>query len=299
MYRVLSLSGGGVKGYLTCLVLTHLEDITGKRISDMFDLVVGSSSGAFIAAALDHLPASYCASLFRDTMLDRLFKPNLFNFFGLLDTKYDSDSKCEVIKEILADKPSTNSYDYAILSYDLVKRRPVVFNSLEEFDDKYLFTNQYNLADAVCASTAAPLYWDPYHLDDMVLLDGAFLSNNPTSVGIKLALDNDKKLEDLIVVDIGAGLNTRSYDFKSGHNPIKWLAPTFNILMTSQSQLTEMLFTNEQFDYYNLDTSLLIASDDIDDTSNNNIVNLEKEASNLIFRNAHMIDGMLDKLLQE
>lgn len=297
MYRVLNLSGGGVKGYLTALVLAHLEDITGRHISDMFDLVVGSSSGAFLTAALDNLPASYCASLFRDTMVDRLFKSNPFNFFGLLDTKYNSDSRCDVIREILGNKQSTTNYDYGILSYDLIRRWPVVFNSLEETSPGYIFTKKYNLADAVCASTAAPLYWDPYQIDTMLLVDGAFLSNNPTSVGIKLALDKDKKLEDLVVVDIGAGLNTRSYNFKSGHNPVKWLVPSFSILMTSQSQLTNMLFSNEGLNYYSLDTPLLTASDDIDNISASNLKDLEKEASDLIFLNAKMIDEMLDKLL--
>jgi len=39
MYKILSLNGGGIKGYLTALVLAHLEDISGKKIGDMFDLV--------------------------------------------------------------------------------------------------------------------------------------------------------------------------------------------------------------------------------------------------------------------
>lgn len=115
MYKILSLNGGGIKGYLTCLVLAHLEEISGKRINEMFDLVVGSSSGALLAAALDTLPASYCASLMRDTLPKRLFKSNPLNFFSLLDTKYSSDSRCEAIEEIIGAKETTRNYDYATI----------------------------------------------------------------------------------------------------------------------------------------------------------------------------------------
>jgi len=294
MYKILSLNGGGIKGYLTALVLAHLEDISGKKIGDMFDLVVGSSSGAFLTAGLDAIPASWAATLLRDSMAKRLFKYNHLNFFGMLNTRYDSKARCDVIAEVLEGKQTTRNYDYAILSYDVYNRRPVVFNSLEESYGEYVFTKKYNLTDAVCASSAAPIYWDPYKLDDMLLIDAAFLSNDPTAVGIKLALDGNRSLDDLLILNIGGGLNTRNYNFKSGSNPIKWIVPAFNIMMSSQSQLSRMLYSNEGLCYYSLNGPLNEASDDIDDISERNLKALEREASRLILENDAQINELLN-----
>jgi len=296
MYKILSINGGGIKGYLSCLILAHIEDISGKKISEMFDLVVGSSSGAFLTAVLDTLPASYCGLLLKNTLSKQLFKPNLFNFFSLLNTKYNSNCKYKAIKEILGSKETTRNYDYAILSYDILNRCPVVFNSLQESKSDYIFTKNYNLGEAVCASSAAPIYWDPYKLDDKLLVDAAFLSNDPTSIGVKLALDANNKLEDLVILNIGSGLDTRSYNFKAGKNPIKWLVPTFSMLMTSQSQLSKMLYSNNKLSYYSIDGLLLEASDDIDDISKDNLIALEKESIRIIKENKIQIEELLNKI---
>lgn len=51
-FRVLSLDGGGVKGAYTASVLRTLESLTGKSISEHFDLITGTSTGGIIAVAI-------------------------------------------------------------------------------------------------------------------------------------------------------------------------------------------------------------------------------------------------------
>lgn len=298
MYKILNLSGGGIKSYITCIVLKYIEKESGKKINQLFDLVVGTSAGAFLTASLDSLSASYCTDLLINTLADKLFKPNYFNLFGILDTKYNTESKCKIIKEILGEKPSTYNYNYAIVSYDLLSRKPIIFNSLEEANTKdSIYTKKYKLSDAVIASTAAPIYWDPYSLDNMLLVDGSFIANDPTPISIKLALEKERKLNDLLIVSIGTGLNTRSYDLKRGNNPFKWILPTFNILMNSQTQINTMLYNNEDLNYYNLDINLNYASDDIDNISINNIKALAQEAETLIENNKSTLNILIGQLL--
>jgi len=44
--RILAIDGGGVKGAYAASFLPTIEDATGKRIADHFDLVAGTSTGA-------------------------------------------------------------------------------------------------------------------------------------------------------------------------------------------------------------------------------------------------------------
>ena len=50
--RVLCLDGGGVRGLMQIDVLCQIELCTGRRITDLFDWIVGTSTGGIIALAL-------------------------------------------------------------------------------------------------------------------------------------------------------------------------------------------------------------------------------------------------------
>ena len=50
--RILSLDGGGAKGFYTLGVLKEIEAMLGQPLHERFDLIFGTSSGAIIAALL-------------------------------------------------------------------------------------------------------------------------------------------------------------------------------------------------------------------------------------------------------
>ena len=50
--RVLCLDGGGIKGLILIEMLSVIERATGKRIVDLFDWFVGTSTGGILALAL-------------------------------------------------------------------------------------------------------------------------------------------------------------------------------------------------------------------------------------------------------
>jgi hypothetical protein len=52
VFHVLSLDGGGAKGFYTLGVLKELEAKLGRKIHESFDLIFGTSTGAIIAALL-------------------------------------------------------------------------------------------------------------------------------------------------------------------------------------------------------------------------------------------------------
>ena len=50
--RVLSIDGGGIRGIIPALVIAHLEQKTGQPASELFDLIVGTSTGGMLALGL-------------------------------------------------------------------------------------------------------------------------------------------------------------------------------------------------------------------------------------------------------
>ena len=51
-YRILSLDGGGAKGFYSLGVLREIEGMVKCPLHEKFDLVFGTSTGAIIAALL-------------------------------------------------------------------------------------------------------------------------------------------------------------------------------------------------------------------------------------------------------
>ena len=50
--RILSLDGGGAKGFYSLGALKDIEALVGKPLCEAFDLIFGTSTGAIIAALL-------------------------------------------------------------------------------------------------------------------------------------------------------------------------------------------------------------------------------------------------------
>ena len=50
--RILVLDGGGMRGLVQIEILSQIEEATGRRITELFDWIIGASTGGIIALAL-------------------------------------------------------------------------------------------------------------------------------------------------------------------------------------------------------------------------------------------------------
>ena len=52
MYRILSIDGGGIRGVIPAVLLAEMEKRTERPVSELFDLIAGTSTGGILAAGL-------------------------------------------------------------------------------------------------------------------------------------------------------------------------------------------------------------------------------------------------------
>jgi uncharacterized protein len=168
--KILSIDGGGIRGIIPALVLAEIEERTGRRVAELFDLIAGTSTGGILAAALTR-PADdgegrpggprYAA---RDLIglyeaegpeiFDRTLLKRIHSVDGLLDERYDSKGLDSALDAYLGRvKLSEAVTDVLITAYEIEHRFAFFFRSSRaRTDPSYDFT----LADATRATAAAP-----------------------------------------------------------------------------------------------------------------------------------------------
>jgi len=116
MRNILSIDGGGIRGVIPAALLTHIEAKTGKRIAEMFDMIVGTSTGGILAAGLavegakgkPKYTAQELLDLYVDqgrTIFTRSFWKGVTSSAGLLDEQYDEKPLERILKKYSATRP--------------------------------------------------------------------------------------------------------------------------------------------------------------------------------------------------
>jgi len=200
--RILSIDGGGIRGIIPAQVLVYMEkriqDTKGPdaRLADYIDMIVGTSTGAILAAlllvpdengrpkysaqnALDfyvkHGETIFNKSIRRKSMLKRLFKAS----------KFSADNLEKLFEEKLGNlKLSELTKPCIITSYNLTHRSSLFFNSREHKTS----TGDFYVKDVLRSTSAAPTYFDPAEIypiggskkDMLKNVDGGVFANNPS-----------------------------------------------------------------------------------------------------------------------
>lgn len=173
--RILSLDGGGVRALVQIDILCEMERLTGKRVTQLFDWIIGTSSGGILALALVYKRMSL--SQLR-TLYFRL-KEEVFSK-GRVGFSYDTVRLEELLKECLGTELRMGDVKHPRVLVTAVDKSniPLKLNFFNNcFDDDFSRQPVHKVARY---TSAAPVYFT--ECDNYV--DGGVMANNPCMDGL-------------------------------------------------------------------------------------------------------------------
>ena len=254
LFRVLSLDGGGAKGFYTLGVLKEVEAMVGRRLCESFDLVFGTSTGAIIAALI-------CLGKSIDE-IESLYRTHVVSIMARWLPTSKSAALQQLAEEVFGDAEfSAVKTRIGIVATNWKFERPYIFKS----DPRQAYTRQASfvpgfgvrIGDAVQASCSAyPLFCRKSVITNdctsVLLADGGYCANNPTLYAIADATAALKVAPKQVrVVSIGVG--EYPAPTRSMFSVMRWmqylftvrlLQKTMEINTQSMEQLREVLFSH-------------------------------------------------------
>ena len=250
--RILSLDGGGAKGFYTLGILHELEAAIGTRLGNHFDLIFGTSTGSIIASLLalgksvDEIYNSYC------THVPSIMKAR---------TKSGKSAALKIVGEqVLGDvKFEEVITGLGIVSVKWQLETPMIFKSLPDQahgrHSTFIPGFGCTIAEAVEASCSAYPFFDRKTVvtssgDSFDLMDGGYCANNPSLYAIADATSALRFTpEDCRLLSLGCGHypEPKSNALKklvSSLLPVQLLQKTLNVNTLSMDTLRQVLFFN-------------------------------------------------------
>lgn len=285
-FKILSIDGGGVRGIIPARILQAIEEEHKKPISDIFDLIIGTSTGALIALCLACPIPPYKASdivniyltesknIFKNSMGRRILTGD-----GLWAPKYDRAYLDSLLKKIFS--TNKNGISHTLLShakcklliptYCLLRGKPVIHSSDDAVKS---IVNDFKMWEIAAAATASPVYFKPFLMrykngfdgkDNSSCgaeIDGGIWVNNPESLAIQeyMKLSGSDKYESISLLSIGTG--RPKYSMKKlalgNTGAIGWLESglidmMINADMDSSDLISKAIFKNHHRMQYTLD----------------------------------------------
>ncbi len=276
-FRILSLDGGGLRGIIPVLVLKEIERRTGKRITDLFDMVAGTSTGGLIACGItvsdNGTTPKYTLSDIekiytengKDIFPEKNFlKKIISSISSLKNPKFSANGLEKVLQNLLEQKRISDcAKPIFVTSYDLFNNEALLFKYRHAIKHP---ENNALLVDVCRATSAAPTYLPAYDFiyqnKKRVCIDGGLYMNNPAMGALIEVIKYHKeppynlpelKLNDISILSLGTGHYSSEIARKKveGWGLLDWATSITDVMMQAINQTTtyeaEELTSNENF----------------------------------------------------
>ena len=249
--RILSLDGGGAKGFYTLGVLKEIEAMVNCPLYKRFDIVFGTSTGAIIASLI--------ALGYEVDKIHDLYKRHVPTVMAER-SPYDKSAALEKLSNEVFQGNTFKDVKTGIgvVATKWIIERPMIFKGSisQAHGRKGTFRPGFGvtISEAVQASCSAYPFFNRKTIttsigDEVELIDGGYCANNPTLYAIADAVAAlGRKRKDLRVVNIGVGVYPepkRGIIMRFANKYLKsvqLLQKTLEINTQSMDQLREILF---------------------------------------------------------
>ncbi|MBC6414298.1 MAG: patatin-like phospholipase family protein [Chromatiales bacterium] len=329
--RILSIDGGGMRGLISAYVLADLEErlqqLSGDPnvgISDYFDLIVGTSTGAIIGSAL-LLPNKADSKRYTAEQIVKLYKEQgneifessiwqtIKSFKGFIDAKFSDSGIRNVLKQHFKD----------VELKDLTK--PCLFTAYDLIGSGIFFFRQhkatqqahYNffVRDMIRACTAAPVLFPVAEIRSTVnrlyyLIDGGVYAYNPALCAYAEIREIFPRIRanNLLMLSVSGGT---ANELQQDDNEFKdwgawdWIKVIQHIAFSGQAdvadyQLKQMFLTcEERGQYLRVCPSIGKEILDSDDAGEENLMQMHDIATALIEKNKQLMDNFVGLLMKQ
>lgn len=249
--RVLTLDGGGAKGFYTLGVLTEIEAMVGGPLHEKFDLIFGTSTGSIIASlialgqSVDEILTLYRAHV--PTVMSEKTRAGRTRALTELAKTVFGDASFAAVKTGIG-----------VVTAKWLTERPMIFKAsvAQAHGRAGTFVPGFgvSIADAVRASCSAYPFFERTIVktskgESIELIDGGYCANNPTLYAIADAVHALKRdRQDIRIVSVGVGVYPEPKPpfwmrlAKRYVVSVELLQKTLEINTQSMDQLRQVLF---------------------------------------------------------
>ncbi len=249
--RILSLDGGGAKGFYTLGVLKEIEGMVDCPLCECFDLVFGTSTGAIIAALI--------ALGYKVDEIHDLYKQHVPTVMKAKSRAAKSKALASLADEVFSEKKfDAVKTGVGIVTTKWIIERPMIFKaSIAQAHGRVgTFAPGFGckIGDAVQASCSAYPFFERKVVtteagDHVELIDGGYCANNPTLYALADAIIAMKVPHaNVRAVSVGVGVYPEpkpSFLMKLAKKylvSVQLLQKTLEINTQSMDQLRAILF---------------------------------------------------------
>jgi patatin-like phospholipase/acyl hydrolase len=231
-YLILSCDGGGMRGYLSSLLLQRLNNDLGifGANNQSINLYAGTSTGALIALSLAQgksiddvvnlytndaryifTPLGWQGSCMLPSPTPVGGMSDVEELWQVLYDNIGTQSVRSVVENFIPGNPLLSSLANTVMIATFQLNAPQT--TLQSWNplviDNFAGSPGANtyLYDAALSTSAAPVYFPPYyHPTFGWCSDGGLFANNPAPLAIARAINAGHSLSDIVMLSIGTGL---------------------------------------------------------------------------------------------
>ncbi|UCG44517.1 MAG: patatin-like phospholipase family protein [candidate division WOR-3 bacterium] len=317
--KILSIDGGGIRGLIPAVVLAEIEKRTGKPVSELFDLIAGTSTGGILALGLTkpgpdgraEYPAERLIQLYKDKG-PRIFSSSIWHKIrsagGLADERYPAKGIEEVLEEYFGDARLKDSVtEVLVTGYEIERGSPWFFRRRSARTKPGY---DFDMKQVARATSAAPTYFEPIRIEAegraeyYAVVDGGVYANNPAMCAYVDALASFPEAGDFLVLSLGTGTRQSPilYHDAKDWGLAGWAKPILGVVFdgvsdTVEYQLGQLLpEKNGVQRYYRFQTKVSKENSALDNADQDNLRALVLIAEQLVEEHTADIDRLCAQL---